>query len=75
MQLLYQATLHLFHPFMGTLSFINCHHSKSFKNLQILSKFFTSLLNIRSESLLFPATSVNHGDWITLKIAFFLLYS
>lgn len=40
-------------------------------NLQVLSKFVTSLLNVRSESLLFPATSVNHGDWITLKIAFF----
>lgn len=39
-------------------------------NLQVLSKSVTSLLNVRSESLLFPATSVNHGDWITLKIAF-----
>lgn len=76
MQLFYQATLQLFHPFMGTLSFVNCHHSKSLWICRFYLNFVKSLLNVRSESLLFPATSVNHGDWITLKIAFFfLLYS
>lgn len=53
------------------LSFVNCHHSKSLWICRLYLNFVKSLLNVRSESLLFPATSVNHGDWITLKIAFF----
>lgn len=56
------------------LSFVNCHHSKSLWICRFYLNFVKSFLNVKSESLLFPATSVNHGDWITLKIAFFALF-
>lgn len=55
-------------------SFVNCHHSKSLRICGFYLNFVKSLLNVRSEYLLFPATSVNHGDWITLKIAFFFCF-
>lgn len=64
MQLLYQATLHFFNPFMGTLSFVTL----GFATTVILYEFADYIriccitFNVRSESLLFPATSVNHGE-------------
>lgn len=58
---------------MGTLSFVDCHHSKSLQICRFYPNLLYRFYMSESESLLFPATSVNHGDWITLKIAFFAL--